>query len=96
MEQQAKFQAIYNGEIYQFHTGAHLYIFDCGLFWDMDKDGMDEFKRYIDYVYYTYLKSDNPIPLGSLSDYIAEHWTEINEKNLDRYEVLDKFWMTMI
>ena len=47
MEQQAQFQAIFNGNIYQFRTGSHLYIFDCGLFWDMDKYGIDEFNNYI-------------------------------------------------
>ncbi len=61
MEQQAKFQAIFNGEIYQFRTGSHLYIFDCGLFWDMEKYGMDEFQKYIEFVYNCYLEADDPI-----------------------------------
>lgn len=96
MEQQAKFQAIFNGEIYQFRTGSHLYIFDCGLFWDMEKYGMDEFQKYIEFVYNCYLEADGPIPLGSLSDYIAEQWEDIKAKDLTIHEVLDKFWKQLL
>ena len=96
MQQQAQFQAIFNGEIYQFRTGSHLYIFDCGLFWDMDKYGIDEFQRYIEFVYDCYLEADDPIPLGSLSDYIAEQWEDINAKNLTIYDVLEKFWNQLL
>ena len=96
MEHQAIFQVTFNGEIHQFRTGSHLYIFDCGLFWDMNKYGMDEFHKYIYFVYNCYLEADDPIPLGSLSDYIAERWDDINEKNLTIYDVLDKFWAQLI
>lgn len=96
MEQQAKFQVIYNGEIYQFRTGAHVFIFDCGTFWDMENYGMDEFIRYVNFVYDCYLESDDVIPLGSLSDYIAEKWDEINEKHLDIYEVSKNFWNQLL
>ena len=96
MQQQAIFQVTFNGEIHQFRTGSHLYIFDCGLFWDMDKYGMDEFNNYIEFVYNCYLEADDPIPLGSLSDYIAEKWDTINAENLTIYDVLEKFWAQLI
>ena len=96
MEQAAKFQAVFNGEIYPFRTGAHLYIFDCGLFWDMDKYGIDEFQKYIEFVYNCYLEADDPIPLGSLSDYIAEQWDDIQAKDLTIYDVLEKFWNQLL
>ena len=96
MQQQAIFQVTFNGEIHQFRTGSHLYIFDCGLFWDMDKYGMDEFNNYIEFVYNCYLEADDPIPLGSLSDYIAEKWETINAENLTIYDVLERFWAQLI
>ena len=96
MQQQAIFQVTFNGEIHQFRTGSHLYIFDCGLFWDMDKHGMDEFNNYIEFVYNCYLEADDPIPLGSLSDYIAEKWDTINAENLTIYDILEKFWEQLI
>lgn len=92
MEQQATFQVIFNGETHQFQTGSHLFIFDCGLFWDMHSFGMDEFKRYIQFVYDCYLEADDPIPLGSLSDYVAEEWECIKECGLSILDVLKNFW----
>ena len=96
MEQQAKFQAICNGEIYQLRTGAHAFIFDCGLFWEMDKYGNDEFMRYVDFVYECYLEMDGPVPLGSLSDYIAEKWEEINKNLVDIYQAAKDFWNQLV
>ena len=67
MEQKATFQAILNGETYEFEHGAQLYIFDYALYWDMDKRGRNVLKSFVYFVYRCYMKDDNATPLGSLA-----------------------------
>ena len=92
MNKQPIYQVVYNDEIHQFTNGAQLYIFDCGLFWDMDKLGNEEFNAFIRFAYDCYLEADDPIPLGALTDYIAQHWEDIKDRQQTVHQVLDKFW----
>lgn len=92
MEQQAKFQVIYNGETLEFEHGAQAYIFDYALYGDIDKLGLNALKSFVYFVYRCYTKDDNATPLGSLTDYIAKHWAEIQEKNTDTYDILANFY----
>jgi len=95
MEQKATFQAILNGETYEFEHGAQLYIFDYALYWDMDKRGRNVLKSFVYFVYRCYMKDDNATPLGSLTDYIAEHWDEIQANDTGAYDVLEKFYLQL-
>jgi hypothetical protein len=92
MEQKAKFQVIYNGETLEFEHGAQAYIFDYALYWDIDKLGLNVLKAFVYFVYRCYMKDDNATPLGALTDYIAEHWTEIQGKQPDIYDILADFY----
>ena len=92
MQNTAMFQVIYNGETLEFEHGAQAYIFDYALYWDIDKLGLNVLKAFVYFVYRCYMKDDNATPLGSLTDYIAEHWTEIQGKEPDIYDILADFY----
>lgn len=96
MKTPVKFQVIYKGESYEFDSGAKLMIFDYGLSNDMDKKSVHTLLRYVDFVYELYLKDDNPTPLGTLCDYIAENWKKFRYTNLDRSDILEKFYMEKV
>lgn len=96
MKTPTKFQVIYNGKTYEFDAGAKVMIFDYGLNNNMDKKSIHTLLRYVDFVYELYLKDDNPTPLGTLCDYIAENWKKVTNSKLSRSDILDKFYMDKI
>ncbi len=85
-----KFQVIYNNEIYPFEYGSQVYIFHTGIYNDMQRYGIKQLLKYVDFVQLCYLKDSNRTPLGELADYIAEHWKTVRNKNY--YGVLDEFY----
>lgn len=95
MEKPIEFKVIYKGKEYSFNCGAAVYIFDiatCNGFAEShdEKTLLD----YIELVRECYIKDDNPTPLGSLADFIAEHWYAVNLLTLR--EILERFYEEVI
>ena len=87
-----EFQVIYKGKIYTFDYGSQAYIFHAGIYNDVDKKySIKTLLSYVDLVHQCYLKDINRTPLGELADYIAVNWKKV--KDLDRYNILEKFYM---
>ena len=82
-----KITAEYRGKTYNFNSGAEAYIFDIALINGVYEDNLFTF---VEFVHWLYLHDQNPTPLGSLADYIAEHWEEVQE--LDKWTILEKFY----
>ena len=87
-----KYQVVHNGETYTFQHGSQLYIFDYALYHDIHKLGLDVLKNFVEFVHNCYMKDCNPTPLGSLTDYVADHWDEIQKEELGSYDILEKFY----
>lgn len=81
----------YENHVFHYKHGYQAYILDYAICHEIDKRyGIDELKAFVFLVAECYLKDGNPTPLGSLTDFMAEHWEEIHD--LSRYEILDKFY----
>lgn len=80
----------HNNKTYEFTSGVQAYIFDVGTL-----NGVPEEKllNFTEFVYWLYIKDQNPTPLGHLADYIAEHWEEV--QGLDKWEILDRFYNSL-
>lgn len=85
-----KFYVKHKGNEYEFESGSKCYIFDCGNYCDIPES---EILKYVEFVHELYLKSDGPIALGHLCDYIAENWEDVQGK--DKWEILDDFYMSL-
>lgn len=86
-----KFQVIYRNKTYNFEYGSQAYIFHTGVFKNMQKRGIQELLKYVDFVHNCYLKDSNRTPLGALADYVAEHWKQVKDKN--HCKVLEQFYL---
>lgn len=87
-----KFTVTYKGKIYEYAFGSQVYIFHAGVYNNMDKKyGKSALFEYIYLVHNAYLADNNRTPLGSFADYVARNWKRV--KDLDRYELLEKFYM---
>ena len=83
-----------NNKKYEFTNAAPIYIFESALENNFDKKyGEKNLMPFINLVYDCYMKDSNITPLGHFSDYVAKHWKKL--KNLDRYEILEKFYAQM-
>ena len=84
----------HNNKTYEFKDGYYAYIFDNAI--ENDFDVIHGEENLLDFVYRVaacYLKDSNYTPLGHLTDYMAQNWTELKE--LGRYEILDKFYLQL-
>lgn len=86
-----KIQVIYKNKTYNFEFGSQAYIFHTGLYKGMQKRGIKQLLKYVDFVHTCYLIDNNRTPLGALADYIADNWKQV--KNQDHYSVLDEFYL---
>lgn len=96
MKKQVKYQVIYDDKVYEFNTGIKVMIFEYGLNNNMDRKSVHTLLRYVEFVYELYLKDDNPTPLGTLCDYIAENWRKMTDPKLTRSDILEKFYIQKI
>ena len=81
----------YNNTKYEFQNTTFAYIFECAIENNFDKKyDKRTLREFIYLVYNCYMKDSNATPLGHLTDYMAKHWKKI--KNLDRCDILDKFY----
>lgn len=80
----------HNGKTYEFPGGAQAYIFDVGTLNGIPEDKL---LKYTEFVYWLYIKDQNPTPLGHLADYIAEHWDEV--QGLDKWTILEEFYHSL-
>lgn len=86
-----QFTVKYNGKTYSFDFGSQAYIFHTGIYNDMDKKySKKALLQYTMLVQDCYLKDSNRTPLGAFADYVARNWKYVKE--LDRYEILEKFY----
>ena len=92
MNNTPRFTVHFGEQTLEFEHGAQVYIFDYALYWDIDKRGLNVLKSFVYFVYHCYMKDDNATPLGSLTDYIAKHWDEIQGEEPDSYEILARFY----
>ena len=85
-------KVIYKGNTYNFNFASQAYIFQTGIYNDMeDQYGLDELLEYTDFVHACYITDSNRTPLGPLADYIAENWKKVKKQNF--YAVLyDFYW----
>lgn len=77
----------HNNKTYEFMSGVQAYIFDVGTLNGIPEEKLLDFTEF---VYWLYIKDQNPTPLGHLADYIAEHWEEV--QGLDKWEILEGFY----
>lgn len=88
------FHINYDNLIYTYKSGTEVMIFDYGILNEIDrKHSLKALKEYVALVYELYLSDSNETPLGKLCDYVAQHWKKL--KNKDRYDILDKFYLTI-
>lgn len=80
----------HNGKTYEFSGGCQAYIFDVGTLNGVEEHRLLEF---VEFVYWLYIKDQNPTPLGHLADYIAENWEEV--QGLDKWTILENFYETL-
>lgn len=81
----------YKNKSYEFTSSTYAYIFECAIENGFDKKhGIKSLIRFVNFVYDCYMKDSNATPLGHLTDYMAKNWKKI--KDLDRYEILEKFY----
>lgn len=84
------FHVNYDNKVYTYNSGAEAMIFDYGINNEIDrKYGIKALEEYVALAYKLYLTDDNPTPLGTLCDYVAQHWKKLKAKN--KYEILDDF-----
>jgi len=95
MNNQPTYQVVYQGKTHAFQHGAQLYIFDYGLYHNIHKRGINVLLSFIQYVYNCYMKDCNHTPLGALTDYVAEHWDDIQKQSLGSYDLLEEFYMQL-
>ncbi|WP_249311960.1 hypothetical protein [Congzhengia minquanensis] len=86
-----KFYTEYNGNKYEFESGAEAYIFHTGIYNEVPEERL---LKYVAFVFSLYLKDSNRTPLGELADYIAENWDKVQGK--DRCEILDVFYYSIV
>ena len=90
-EKELKFIVTYGKHTFEYRYGSEAYIFHTGVYNDIpQKYGIKGLRAYVSFVHECYLSDSNRTPLGSLADYIAEHWKKL--KNKGRYDVLDEFY----
>jgi len=81
----------YNGVEYPFEFGSQAYIFQTGLYNDIQENyGIKGLLEYVSLVHDCYLSDSNRTPLGALADYVAEHWKKLRNKG--RYDILNEFY----
>ena len=81
----------YNGVEYPFKFGSQAYIFQTGLYNDIQENyGIKGLLEYVSLVHDCYLSDSNRTPLGALADYVAEHWKKLRNKG--RYDILNEFY----
>ncbi len=81
----------YKGKTYTFDFGSEVYIFHTGIYNDMDKKySKKTLLQYTALIQDCYLKDSNRTPLGAFADYVARNWKIV--KNLDRTDILEKFY----
>ncbi len=81
----------HNNKTYEFNSGVQAYIFDVGTLNGMPEENLLE---YTEFVYWLYIKDQNPTPLGHLADYIAEHWDK-GVQYLDKWTIFEEFYATI-
>ena len=91
MQDSIKFQVTYRQKTYAFSSGSEVYIFHAGIYKDMDElYGIDILLKFVELTYDCYISDSNRTPLGSLADYIAENWEQIQE--LSNKEIFERFY----
>ena len=91
MQKELKFTIIYGNHTFAFQQGSKVFIFHVGIHNEIDKKyGIKGLLDYVSFVHDCYLADDNPTPLGTLADYIAQHWKKL--KNKGRADVLNQFY----
>lgn len=81
----------FNGVEYPFAFGSQAYIFHTGVYNNIHKKyGMDGLLRYVTAVHECYITDSRKTPLRDLGDYMAKHWTSVEERS--RREILDDFY----
>ena len=80
----------YNEKTYEFPSGVQAYIFDVGTLNGVPEEKLLEFTEF---VYWLYIKDQNPTPLGHLADYIAGHWEEVQK--LNKWTILEEFYSNL-
>ena len=80
----------HNSKTYEFMSGVQAYIFDVGTLNGVPEDKL---LKYTEFVYWLYIKDQNPTPLGHLADYIAEHWEEVQGRT--KWDILEDFYSSL-
>ena len=90
-EQELNFIITYGKETFFYKQGSKAYIFQTGIYNDIDKKyGIKGLREYVEFVHDCYISDDNNTPLGALADFIASKWKKL--KNKERYDVLNEFY----
>lgn len=90
-EKELTFSVTFGKHTFTYQFGSEVYIFHTGIYNNIHKKyGIKGLQEYVAFVQKCYLSDDNRTPLGSLADYIAEHWEKL--KNKGRYDVLEEFY----
>lgn len=91
MSDNIKYEVTYKDKTYSFSDGALCYIFDMGVYNELDrKYSRKQLLEYVWKVHDCYCSDSNQTPLGALCDYVAEHWRKL--KSESRYDILDNFY----